>query len=142
MPIGVTKVHGSSAGVNNVGSGQSFANAAIINTGIAPPITAYKITALGATANLAAELDDPSGAGVVGAVETLMKVITTNASVLAYQVDSNGSTAQLSVLVERSSWADADLQVAIRALGGNIGSRGNVFPALATVSSTGGIKLA
>jgi hypothetical protein len=130
MPIGVTKVHGSSAGVNNVGSGQS------------PPITAYKITALGATANLAAELDDPSGAGVVGAVETLMKVITTNASVLAYQVDSNGSTAQLSVLVERSSWADADLQVAIRALGGNIGSRGNVFPALATVSSTGGIKLA
>jgi hypothetical protein len=142
MPIGVTKVHGSSAGVNNVGSGQSFANAAIINTGIAPPITAYKITALGATANLAAELDDPSGAGVVGAVETLMKVITTNASVLAYQVDSNGSTAQLSVITERSSWADADLQVAIRALGGNIGSRGNVFPALATVSSTGGIKLA
>jgi len=142
MPIGVTKVHGSSAGVNNVGSGQSFANAAIINTGIAPPITAYKITALGATANLAAELDDPSGAGVVGAVETLMKVITTNASVLAYQVDSNGSTAQLSVITERSSWADADLQVAIRALGGNIGSRGNVFPALATVSSTGGLKLA
>ena len=142
MPIGVTKVHGSSAGVNNVGSGQSFANAAIINTGIASPITAYKITTLGATANLAAELDDPSGAGVVGAVETLMKVITTNASVLAYQVDSNGSTAQLSVITERSSWADADLQVAIRALGGNIGSRGNVFPALATVSSTGGIKLA
>jgi hypothetical protein len=142
MAIGVQKVHGSSAGVNNVGSGQSFANAAIINTGIAPPITAYKITALGATANLAAELDDPSGAGVVGAVETLMKVITTNASVLAYQVDSNGSTAQLSVITERSSWADADLQVAIRALGGNIGSRGNVFPALATVSSTGGIKLA
>jgi hypothetical protein len=142
MPIGVTKVHGSSAGVNNVGSGQSFANAAIINTGIAPPITAYKITALGATANLAAELDDPSGAGVVGAVETLMKVITNNASVLAYQVDPNGSTAQLSVITERSSWTDSDLQVAIRALGGNIGSRGNVFPALATVSSTGGIKLA
>jgi hypothetical protein len=142
MPIGVTRVHGSTAGVNNVGSGQSFANAAIINTGIAPPITAYKITTLGVTANLAAELDDPSGAGVVGAVETLMKVITTNASVLAYQVDSAGSTAQLSVLVERSSWTDTDLQVSIRALGGNIGSRGNVFPALAAVTSTGGIKLA
>jgi hypothetical protein len=142
MAIGVTKVHGSTAGVNNVGSGQSFANAAIINTGIASPITAYKITTLGVTANLAAELDDPSGAGVVGAVETLLKVITTNASVLAYQVDSAGSTAQLSVLVERSSWTDADLQVSIRALGGNIGSRGNVFPALAAVTSTGGIKLA
>jgi hypothetical protein len=143
MAIGVTKVHGSSAGVNNVGSGQSFANAAIINTGIASPITAYKITALGITANLAAELDDPSGAGVVGAVETLMKVISTNASVLAYQVDSSGSTAQLSVIVERSGWdSDTSLRDSIRALGGNIGSRGNVFPALATVSSSGGIKLA
>jgi hypothetical protein len=142
MAIGVQKVHGNSAGVNNVDAGQFFANAKIINTGIAAPISAIKITALGATANLAAELGDPSAAGVVGAVETLMKVISTNASVLAYQVDSSGSTAQLSVLVERSSWADADLQVSVRALGSNIGAYGNVFPALATVTSTGGIKLA
>jgi hypothetical protein len=142
MAIGVTKVSGDSAGVNNVGSGKSFANAAIINTGIAAPITAYKITALGVTANLAAELQKPSGAGVVGAVETLLKTITTNATVIAYQVDSVGSTAQLSVITERSSWADADLQAQIRAFGGNIGAYGNVFPALATVSSTGGLKLA
>ena len=142
MPIGVTRAHGDSAGVTNVGSGRSFANAAIINTGIAAPITAYKITTLGVTANLAAELQDPSGAGVVGAVETLLKVVASNASVLAYQVDSAGSTAQLSVITERSSWADSDLQVSIRALGGNIGAYGNVFPALATVSSTGGLKLA
>lgn len=148
MPIGATKVHGSTAGVNNVDAGQFNANARIINTGIAAPITAYKITTLGTTANLAAELDDPSPAGLVGAVETLIKTISTNASVLAYQVDSAGSTAQLSILVERSSWTDADLQAQIRTLshngtpGANIGSRGNVFPALATVSSTGGIKIA
>ena len=143
MAFGVTKVHGNSAGVNNVGTGQSFANAAIINTGIASPIAAYKITTLGITANLAAELGEPSGAGVVGAVETLLKTVSSNASVLAYQVDSTGSTAQLSVIVERSGWdSDTSLRDCIRALGGNIGAYGNVFPALATVTSTGGIKLA
>ena len=142
MAIGATKVHGNSAGLNNLEGGQSFANAVIINTGIAPPIQAYKITALGATANLAAELGDPSPAGVVGAVETLIKTISTNASVLAYQVDSNGSTAQLSIITERSGWSAADLQTAIRSLGANIGAYGNVFPALATVSSSGGIKFA
>lgn len=142
MAIGAQRVHGNSAGINNVDAGQFFANAKIINTGIASPITAFKITTLGITANLAAELGSPSGAGVVGAVETLIKTISTNASVLAYQVDSSGSTAQLSVLVERSSWTDSDLQVSVRALGGNIGAYGNVFPALAAVTSTGGIKLA
>ena len=55
----------------------------------------------------------------------------------------------MSVIVERSGWgSDADLQAAIRALshdgtaGANIGAYGNVFPALATVTSTGGIKIA
>lgn len=136
MAIGATRVNGDAAGVNNVGSGRSFANAAIINTGIGQPITAYKIGTLGATANLAAELRTG------GAVETMLRLISANASVLAYQVDSAGSSAQLSVIAERSSWTDADLQAQLRAFGGNIGAYGNVFPALATVSSTGGIKLA
>ena len=148
MAIGAQKVHGNSAGLNNLEGGQSFANAVIINTGIAPPIQAYKITTLGATANLAAELGEPSGAGLVGAVETLIKTITTNASILAYQVDSTGSTAQLSVITERSGWTAADMQTVIRTLshngtpGANIGAYGNVFPALATVTTSGGIKLA
>lgn len=148
MAIGAQKVHGNSAGLNNIENGQSFANAVIINTGIAPPIQAYKITTLGATANLAAELGEPSGAGLVGAVETLIKTITTNASVLAYQVDSVGSTAQLSIITERSGWTAADLQTVIRTLshngtpGANIGAYGNVFPALATVTTTSGIKIA
>jgi hypothetical protein len=148
MAIGAQKVHGNSAGLNNLEGGQSFANAVIINTGIAPPIQAYKITTLGATANLAAELGEPSGAGLVGAVETLIKTISTNASILAYQVDSSGSTAQLSIITERSGWSAADMQTVIRTLshngtpGANIGAYGNVFPALATVTTTSGIKIA
>jgi hypothetical protein len=143
MAIGVQRVSGDSQVVTNVGDSLTKnANAVVINTGINSPIEAYKITTLGITANLANELKGPSGAGVDPAVHTLLKVISANATILAYQVDAAGSTAQLSVITERSSWADADLQVAVRALGGNIGAYGNVFPALATVTSTGGIKLA
>jgi len=142
MAIGVTKVHGSSAGVNNVGTGQFYANAKIINTGIASPITAYKLTTFGVTANLAAELKEP-GADRVGAVETLLKAISSNASVLAYQVDASGSTAQLSVIVERSGWdSDASMQSVIQALGSNIGAYSTVNCTSAAVTSTGGIKLA
>jgi hypothetical protein len=142
MAIGVQRVHGSSQTVQNVGTVTLNSNAVIINTGITSPIQAYKIGTLGATANLAAELGNPSPAGVAGAVDTLLRTISINATVLAFQVDASGSSAQLSVITERSGWSDADLQTAVRALGGNIGSFGNVFPALATVSSTGGIKLA
>lgn len=149
MAIGVQRVSGDSQIVTNVGEGTSKnANAVIINTGINSPIQAYKIAALGATANLAAELKGPSGAGLDPAVHTLLKTISANATVLAYQVDASGSTAQLSVITERSAWSAADLQTVIRTLshdgtpGANIGAYGNVFPALATVSTSGGIKLA
>jgi hypothetical protein len=149
MAIGVTRVSGDSQLVNNVGDGYTLnANAQIINTGISTPIQAYKITTLGAVANLAAELGKPSGAGLDPAVHTLLKTIASNATVLAYQVDAAGSTAQLSVITERSGWTAADLQIAIRTLshtgtaGANIGAYGNVFPALAAVTSTGGIKFA
>jgi len=149
MTIGVQRVHGDSQVVNNIGDSQTRnANAVIINTGINSPIQAYKITTLGATANLAAELRGPSASEKDPAVHTLLKTISSNATVLAYQVDTNGSTAQLSVITERSSWTAADLQVAIRTLshdgtpGANIGAYGNVFPALATVTTTSGIKIA
>ena len=74
----------------------------------------------------------------------MLKTIASNASILAFQVDATGSTAQLSVITERSSWTAAEMQVQIRALAvatGNIGAYGNVFPTLAAVTSTG-IKLA
>ena len=149
MPIGVTRVSGDTQLVNNVGDGYTKnANAQIINTGINSPIQAYKITTLGVVANLANELKGPSGAGLDPAVTTLLKTISANATILAYQVDANGSTAQLSVITERSGWSASDLQTVIRTLshdgtaGANIGAYGNVFPALAAVTSSGGIKIA
>ena len=144
-----SRTNGDSGAVNSVGDGRAFANATIINTGIGSPITAYKIAGIiptgGGAGNLAAELGGPNGAGVPGAVETIVRIISGNASVLAYQTDSN---QQLSVIVERSGWAsDTALRDAIRATtagdgAGNIGSRGNTWVGAATVSSTGGIKLA
>ena len=145
MAIGVQRVSGDSQVVINVGDDITRnSNAVVINTGIASPIQAYKITTLGITANLANELKGPSGAGVTGAVDTMLKTIASNASILAFQVDATGATAQLSVITERSSWTAAEMQVQIRALAvatGNIGAYGNVFPTLAAVTSTG-IKLA
>lgn len=133
-----TRTNGDAAGVNNVGTGRAFANASIINTGIAAPIAAYKILG-GTNGNLAAELT------VGGAVETILRIVSGNATVLAYQVDT---AQQLSVIVERSGWAsDSALQTAIRTTtagdgSGNIGATGNTWVGAATVSSTGGLKLA
>ena len=138
-----TRTNGDAGSVNNSGDGRAFANAVIINTGIAAPVAAYKIGGFlpsgGGAANLAAELT------VGGAVETILRIVSGNASVLAYQVDA---TTQLSVLVERSGWAsDTVLRDAIRQTtagdgSGNIGATGNTWVGAATVSSTGGIKLA
>jgi len=128
-----TRTNGDAAGVVNVDAGRSFANAAIINTGIAAPITAYKIVMT--NGNLAAELT------VGGAVETVLRTVAQNATVLAYQVDAG---SQLSVIVERSGWvSDAKVQEAIAGLAANIGATGNCYagPGV-TVSSAGGIKLA
>ena len=139
----VTRVNGDTQAVVNVGDSLSKnANAVIINTGIASPIKAYKIGTFGSTANLAAELSRGTD-GTPGAVEVLLGVISSNATVLAYQVDVAGSSAQLSVIVERSGWgSDADLQAAVRGLASNIGSKSAITTTSAAVSSTGGIKLA
>ena len=132
-----TRINGDAAGVVNVDAGRAFANATIINTGIAAPLTAYKIGFF--NGNIAAEL------ATGGAVETALRIISGNATVLAYQADTSG---QLSVLVERSGWAsDTVLQNAIRQTtagdgAGNIGATGNVWAVTATVTSAGGIKLA
>jgi hypothetical protein len=133
-----TRINGDAAGVVQVDAGRAFANASIINTGIAAPLTAYKILG-GTNGNLAAELTTG------GAVETILRIVSGNATVLAYQVDTS---QQLSVIVERTGWAsDTALQTAIRTTtagdgAGNIGATGNTWVGAATVSSTGGIKLA
>jgi hypothetical protein len=132
-----TRINGDAAGQVNVDAGRAFANAAIINTGIAAPLSVLKITT--PTGNLAAELTTG------GAVETILRVVETNATVLAYQVDA---TPQISIVLERSGWAsDAAVATAITAAstannisgtGGNVWVAGGGF----TVSSAGGLKLA
>lgn len=126
-----TRINGDAQAVVNVGTATKNANAVIINTGIASPITAYKIT--GQNGNLAAELTTG------GAVETILRAVAGNATILAAQVDSN---FQLSVLVERSGWV-SDAAVLASIPTGNIGATGNCWIGATTaVSSTGGIKLA
>ena len=126
-----TRAKGDAQAVVNVGTATKNANAVIINTGISSPITAYKITGMGG--NLAAELT------VGGAVETVLRAVSANATVIAYQVDSN---SQISVITERSAVSAADLQSVIQALGANIGVASAVAASSATVASSGGIKLA
>lgn len=131
-----TKFKGDSQAVVNVGTPTKNANAVIINTGVASPIQAFKITGTGG--NLAAELGR-GASGEAGAVEKILAVVAANATVIAYQVDSN---SQLSVITERSSDTNATLQAAIRTLSSNIGAFSAVDATAATVSTAGGIKFA
>ena len=141
-----TRINGDSAGVPNVDAGRSFANATIINTGIASPVAAYKIQ-LPVNGNLAAELT------VGGAVETILRIVEGNASVLMYQVDQNlVSGGNISVLVERSGWSsDTALQTSIRnytgmqdgtgPTNGNIGATGPCWCNTAVVTSSLGFRI-
>ena len=138
-----TRTNGDAAGVTNVDAGRSFANAAVINTGIAAPLSFYNITLAagapsGSYGNLAAELTTG------GAVETIIRAIEGNATVLAYQVDANG---QISVLVEAIGSNAATIQTRLQACNGgttgNIGIAGNIWSGGGvTVSSANGFKLA
>ena len=140
-----TRINGDAAGVVQVDAGRSFANGAVINTGIAAPLQGYKITfAAGTGGNIAAELTTG------GAVETMLRIIEGNVTVLAYQVDAgSGAASQLSVLCERSGWgtsSQTDVQALVAFINsqatlvgsGNIGATGS-----STVSSVAatGIKL-
>ena len=67
MAIGVTRVHGDSQAVVNVGDSiTQNANAVIIDTGIASPVSAIKVIA--ATGNLAAELGNGTRGVLVDAM--------------------------------------------------------------------------
>ena len=141
----VTKVNGDSQVVVNVGDSLTKnANATIINTGISSPLKAYKVAFTALTANLAAELSSPNGSGVPVAVETIINTLSSNATILAYQIDAatvGSGTQQISILAERAAMSAADFTTILNAAG-NIGSRGNVYGGNATVTTSGGIKLA
>ena len=127
-----TRINGDAAGQINVDNGRALANATVINTGIAAPLQGYKITfAAGTTGNIAAELCTG------GAVETVLRIVSGNATVLAYQVDASttAGAAQISVITERDGWPSGALATAIQTganqftptIGGNIGATGNIW---------------
>jgi hypothetical protein len=137
----VTKNNGTTQPVVNVGDNiTKSANAVVIATGIAGPIEAYNIQIV------AGRLDNELGRGLdgtPGAVETMLGVISGNATILAYQVDIGATAAncQLSVITERSSWTAATLKTSLRALSANIGANGTVTTTTLDVRDVG-IKLA
>jgi len=140
---GLTKVNGDSNPVVNVGNDiTQNANATIINTGIASPIDAYNIQFV--AGDISGELARGTN-GTAGAVETLLNAIAANATVIAYQADLGATAAnsQVSVVLERSSWASAAaMQVALRAtLASNIGANGPMTTTTMDVRDVG-IKLA
>jgi hypothetical protein len=78
--------------------------------------------------------------GAGGAVEAVLRLISTQATIIAYQV-TTGSQGQMSVLCESTGWTtDTVLRDAIRALT-PIGA-GPITMAGSTCVSTGGIKAA
>ena len=136
-----TRYAGDAQVVVNVGTDQTRnANAIIINTGIASPVSTYKVTfpagAASGAANLAAELDTG------GAVETILRTLQANATVVMYQIDAGTSGAQqISILAERSAMSAADFQTIVRTLG-NIGSTANVYAGPGVTVTSSGFKLA
>jgi hypothetical protein len=133
-----TRINGDAGGVVNVDIGRMGvlnANGNVINTGIAAPLSFYKVTF--PNGNLAAELTTG------GAVESVLRWVEGNATVLAYQVDSG---SQISIITERSGWgttqgagnytygSDASSiqsfiisQALLSPGAGNIGATGNVW---------------
>lgn len=109
-----TRVNGTANGVVHVDvAGSVAANltgiGSIVSTGIGKRPTMYKIVA-GVT------LQDQTGTG--GAVEAILRVVATVATVIAYQVEDNGG-GELRVMCEATSWngvGDYDLQAALRLL--------------------------
>ena len=106
----------------------------VISTGSKRP-TMFKI----GTAS-PVSLDAEMGAG--GAVEAVLRLVSTQATIIAYQVSTNaGGVSQISLLVESTGWtSDTVLRDAIRALT-SIGA-GPISMANSTCVSTGGLKVA
>ena len=109
-----TRSNGNAQNVVSVGnitlSSEASSINVIISTGIGKPIQAFAI-------NSAVAMTTELGTG--DGVETLLRVIGANATILAYQVctANNGSVTNglLSVLTEESAWTATTLQADLRA---------------------------
>ena len=103
-----TRSNGDAQGVVNVDVGTAGTGiGTIISTGIGKHPTMYLIDTGSAT--LVGKL------GVNSAVEAILRTVTQIATVIAYQVENDGS-GEMRVLVESTGWTGSDLQTAIQAL--------------------------
>lgn len=126
-----TRTAGDANGVNNFDSGRGFLGN-IVATGLTKYPTALKLTLANSQTFTTAEL------ATGGAVETILRNIEQDSTVVMYQVD----TDRLSILVEATGATTAALQTRIQSLG-NVGIAANIYcgPGV-TVTSAGGFKLA
>jgi hypothetical protein len=126
-----TRYAGDANGINNFDAKTDGTLGTIIATGLTKAPIALKISGLGTFT--AAE----SGTG--GAVETILRNIGIDSTIVMYQVDS----AQLSVLLEANGSSATAIQTRLQGLGGNIGIAGNIWSGGGVaVSSANGFKLA
>ena len=124
-----TRYAGDAQGVNNFDAKTDGTLGTLIATGLTKAPTAMKITGLGTFT--AAE----SGTG--GSVETILRTIGVDSTIVMYQVDSD----RLSVLLEATGSSAATIQARIVALGSNIGIAGNIYAPAAVCSISNGFKL-
>lgn len=129
----VTRVNGDAEGVVNFDSATDGTLGTIISTGLTRSPLALRVALGNSQVFTAAE------SGVGGAVETILRQIAIDGTVVMYQVD----TAALSVLLESTNTNAAGIQTRLQGLAANIGAAANVYAgAGVTVSSAVGFKLA
>ena len=130
MPI-QTRYAGDANGVNNFDSGRGFLGN-IVATGLTKSPTAIKVTLANSQTFTTSEL------ATGGAVETILRTIALDSTIVMYQAD----TDRLSVLLEATGNTTANIGARITSLG-NVGIAANVYcgPGV-SVSSTNGFKLA
>jgi hypothetical protein len=104
-----TRTNGDANGVVHVDTGvHGNGIGAIVSTGIGKRPTMYKLDT--------GTVDLRGQTGVGGAVEAMLRLVATQATVIAYQVE-NDNSGEVRILVEATGWVTADLQTALQGLG-------------------------
>lgn len=104
-----TRTNGDAFGVVNVDTGvRGVGPGTLISTGVGKHISIFKIDT--GTVDISAQ------SGVGGAVETILRTVATQSTIIAYQVE-NDSSGEMRVVVEATGFDAAGLQTAVRALG-------------------------
>jgi len=133
-----TRYAGDAQGVNNVDATYDGTLATIIATGLTKNPTALKLVMVNTLGKAQAFTAADSATG--GPIETMLRSIALDSTIVMYQVDTN----QLSVLLEAAGAATATISTRVLALGNlstTLGT-GNIWANNFTVTSTTGFKIA